>query len=341
MSKAKMMYAKELIQAKEYDKARAVLRTVDHPAAREWEAKLDRIAPMRARRRWWRLALGVAGVLLVLGVVGYLLVLKPSSERLSARINLSIYCLDWTDDSAACDQWVDQTFATREQEVMDCFYLSSELDSFSGCMLFRGIKPETGPTFAQLTATQVEEFNSTLSAGAAQTAAALRERDALPPTWTPTPAETCDAQSWGLQIIDFLSQTDLSNQQQAREAYNQALALPYPACASLARTYFVEVLHETLLSWESLERSDFDESNTHLEAASRNTDLLQAEMLRLLNEQSALPSSPIGGSSSGASCPGSGYTCSQLTCAQAYACLAAGNTSLDRDGDGIPCESQC
>lgn len=43
----------------------------------------------------------------------------------------------------------------------------------------------------------------------------------------------------------------------------------------------------------------------------------------------------------GSGCPGFSYTCSQLTCAQAYACLAAGNKQLDRDGDGKPCETQC
>jgi hypothetical protein len=43
----------------------------------------------------------------------------------------------------------------------------------------------------------------------------------------------------------------------------------------------------------------------------------------------------------GAGCPSLSATCSQLTCDQAYACLAAGNRSLDRDGDGVPCESVC
>ncbi|MBK8135125.1 MAG: SH3 domain-containing protein [Chloroflexi bacterium] len=38
------------------------------------------------------------------------------------------------------------------------------------------------------------------------------------------------------------------------------------------------------------------------------------------------------------SCPSVTYTCSQLfSCQEAYACLAAGNLSLDPDGDGIPC----
>jgi SH3 domain-containing protein/excalibur calcium-binding domain-containing protein len=39
---------------------------------------------------------------------------------------------------------------------------------------------------------------------------------------------------------------------------------------------------------------------------------------------------------------GGATTCGQMTsCAQAYACLAAGRSSLDRDKDGVPCESIC
>ena len=45
MSKAKFAAAKELIDEKKYDEARGILKTIDHPTAREWEAKLNRIAP--------------------------------------------------------------------------------------------------------------------------------------------------------------------------------------------------------------------------------------------------------------------------------------------------------
>jgi uncharacterized protein YgiM (DUF1202 family) len=47
---------------------------------------------------------------------------------------------------------------------------------------------------------------------------------------------------------------------------------------------------------------------------------------------------PAGGSG----CPGITLTCTKLSsCDQAKACLAAGNKKLDKDGDGIPCESLC
>lgn len=41
-------------------------------------------------------------------------------------------------------------------------------------------------------------------------------------------------------------------------------------------------------------------------------------------------------------CPSMNYSCRQFaTCEQAYACLEAGNRDLDRDNDGVPCESLC
>lgn len=47
-------------------------------------------------------------------------------------------------------------------------------------------------------------------------------------------------------------------------------------------------------------------------------------------------------SSGGATCPRYDAKCTELsTCEQAMACLAQGNESLDRDRDGIPCESLC
>ncbi len=50
-------------------------------------------------------------------------------------------------------------------------------------------------------------------------------------------------------------------------------------------------------------------------------------------------STTTGGSS--VSCNGA-RTCSAMTsCEQAYACLNAGRQSLDRDNDGVPCESIC
>jgi hypothetical protein len=44
MSKAKLIVARELIKEKKYDEARMILKGVDHPTAKQWLDKLDKIA---------------------------------------------------------------------------------------------------------------------------------------------------------------------------------------------------------------------------------------------------------------------------------------------------------
>ena len=58
-------------------------------------------------------------------------------------------------------------------------------------------------------------------------------------------------------------------------------------------------------------------------------------------QQQVAPTKPPAPTKAQAACPSTSYNCSQLICAQAYACLAAGARHLDRDGDGKPCEAQC
>jgi hypothetical protein len=48
--KQRMLQAKVAIKAKQYDKARKLLKGVDHPKAREWLAKLDKVAPKSKRK---------------------------------------------------------------------------------------------------------------------------------------------------------------------------------------------------------------------------------------------------------------------------------------------------
>ncbi len=45
MSKEKFATARQLIEEKNYEAARSVLRTIDHPTAKEWLTKLDNLAP--------------------------------------------------------------------------------------------------------------------------------------------------------------------------------------------------------------------------------------------------------------------------------------------------------
>lgn len=74
MSKAKFAAAKELIEQKKYDEARAILKTIDHPTATKWLDKLDRIAlptklqPAAPKTRMFRVWRTIWGVLTLLSL---------------------------------------------------------------------------------------------------------------------------------------------------------------------------------------------------------------------------------------------------------------------------------
>ncbi|GAB4527032.1 MAG: hypothetical protein OHK0046_44440 [Anaerolineae bacterium] len=48
----KMIKARELMQQKRYEQARAILRTVNHPMAKEWLVQIENLAPASASQRW-------------------------------------------------------------------------------------------------------------------------------------------------------------------------------------------------------------------------------------------------------------------------------------------------
>ena len=79
-----MQAAKALIDDGEYDEARRILTTVNHPTAREWEEKLDRIAPQEPdnRRRNFYFALLFIAFLLTCAffVAGYLISAANAAE---------------------------------------------------------------------------------------------------------------------------------------------------------------------------------------------------------------------------------------------------------------------
>jgi hypothetical protein len=87
MSKIKLDAARELIQEKQYDAARAVLRTIDHPQATTWLAKLNQIAPEAdlavppARRSpLVPIALGVLSIAVV-ALIGVVIVLIGATRN--------------------------------------------------------------------------------------------------------------------------------------------------------------------------------------------------------------------------------------------------------------------
>ncbi|MCU0512463.1 MAG: SH3 domain-containing protein [Anaerolineae bacterium] len=70
--------------------------------------------------------------------------------------------------------------------------------------------------------------------------------------------------------------------------------------------------------------------------------ILSTELSSAITSQAIIAPTPGPGATTAAPpsvCPSTAFNCNQLfTCAEAQACLAAGNFNLDADADGIPCE---
>ena len=90
MSKAKFEAARELIQAQQYDQARALLRTIDDPRAAEWLAKLDKLDPPPVKRKQRPLlALLLVVLAIVILIAGWAYVretVRPAGERLGTAV---------------------------------------------------------------------------------------------------------------------------------------------------------------------------------------------------------------------------------------------------------------
>ena len=94
MSKKKMLQARKLIEQKNYAAARKILKTVDHPKAREWEARLDKIAPGASKAsglpRMVIIGLGVVILLAVIAVAVLMLINRPETPaQISANPTLA------------------------------------------------------------------------------------------------------------------------------------------------------------------------------------------------------------------------------------------------------------
>jgi len=76
MSRAKFEAARELIQTRQYDAARAILKTIDDPKAKEWITKIDGLSRDKRppKRRPWLPIVLLAFLLLIIVAGGLYLV---------------------------------------------------------------------------------------------------------------------------------------------------------------------------------------------------------------------------------------------------------------------------
>jgi hypothetical protein len=155
--------------------------------------------------------------------------------------------------------------------------------------------------------------------------------------WTVTDCDHTDLMVW---ISAFDPIVDISPEEavQRLEAFER---LPYPTCARQARSH---ALNTYELAYQYAEQSQRDQERVDEQVLNTLIQELDAEME---NYHAALarvlPRSPTANPAEVmVQCPSLTATCPELlTCAQAQACLAAGNRDLDANGDGVACDDRC
>lgn len=112
---------------------------------------------------------------------------------------------------------------------------------------------------------------------------------------------------------------------------------PFPECARAARGYALQAYDFAIRAARAAQMGDMAAHGRYLRdkehAISEFENEMQQQHPEPIVESTAIDIEVI--------CPSQSATCQQLTCAQAYVCLKEGNTRLDRDRDGVPCESIC
>lgn len=166
MAKEKMVEAKSLIQQKRYNEARAILRSVNHPTAMKWLAKLDDIAPEadddlppleddlpETTKRYtlykWVKAFVVTVIVLAIGFAVYTQTIGRSDpNRSKAYVRLFSYCLDVYNEVGNrsgkdnCNEWQKEAFDRYNDKIMACQLQSPDLDKpFNDCLTDEDILP--------------------------------------------------------------------------------------------------------------------------------------------------------------------------------------------------------
>lgn len=146
MSKAKFDAAKQLIQEKQYDQARALLENIDHPTAAKWLAKLNEIAPknkskQKSKRRISRLWMAILAVPLtcliiwvlvsVLGAIGGESQRQAVSGAAAQMISAMQSCTSYGFDGLKYDLCEQAT-----EKFVACAQSSATFDTLQMCLDF-------------------------------------------------------------------------------------------------------------------------------------------------------------------------------------------------------------
>lgn len=140
-TKAKFDAAKQLIQEKKYDQARAILETIDHPPAAKWLAKLDTITPKpkpKPKRKWTLKKLALLAVLSVPSTCLIMLVLSalignPQQQAVRQTATTMAANMRETCNVFGLDSVKEQACRQAADRFLECGTSASTFDSLKVC----------------------------------------------------------------------------------------------------------------------------------------------------------------------------------------------------------------
>lgn len=351
MSKAKIETVQQLIAEKRYDVARALLETMDDPEAREWLAYLDELAPVnlsqllapsrtpdaepvqvRKKRRplWQWVVIAVLGC----GALYYLTGGPQQAAQQNATRTADAAAAQITSEATQTSRPLTSATATFTAPPTNTLEPSRTVVLLTTDTLIARLTAAAAPLVATPTDTATAANTLTPTETPRPTDTSV-PTSTLRPTNTPRPAPTRTP-----SLTTYYINAQFAN----------VRVCPRADCALVTQFFYgdaIEVIG-TVQGQNTQGSADWREvlyNGQLVYVHSSLTSLTRPAPVPVQPTQPPVqqgqPTQPPAPPPSGASCPGFGYTCSQLTCEQAYACLAAGNGKLDRDNDGKPCETQC
>ncbi|MCC6616782.1 MAG: hypothetical protein IT320_25130 [Anaerolineae bacterium] len=325
MADKRLARAQRLIKAQRYSAARRLLETIDDPVAHEWLYFIDEIAPI-PQKPHWRKHLTRGCLILIVGgcIIPYLVITAMGRVPSSARTP--------TPTQRAATQVALQTIPTETTPPEPTTTTPPPTITIEAVVIVPTETPTLRPTLTlRPTTTNTPR-----------------------PTINPTPfmmmtAEAIASEVAGTQFVR-LTPTVIVTRVTSTTLYYvttdaRARRCPDTSCDIVglfqagARIQVDGVAIGTSVSgntnWYRTQWTTGEVVYVHVSLVSANAPATAAPIQAF--SAGSQPSQP----NQSATCPSLDYTCSQLTCAQAYACLYAGNSDLDRNHNGVPCETVC
>jgi hypothetical protein len=262
MLKAKFETAKELIDKKKYDQARAILKTINHPTATAWLAKLDKISPPKQNRAIPLIVFTTA--ILLAGCIALAIVVFREAPNRSPVQVAALPTLKALPTIQPSDTPTNVPTSTSTLTLSPTLLPSPTLTSTVTLRPSATITDTPSPTRTPFPTSTPR------------------------PTQRPTPTLSGVANcNYDIVFNWWRSASNIAlgsaNENAIQSAYQQLSLLSYPFCVASARQNLLRYIDEQLLFYKALAANKFDETDGHLNAGDAYFTAYSDEISRLLD----------------------------------------------------------